>query len=170
MSHFVVDVESDGQVPGIYSMISFGIIKVTPQLNETFFGQVKPISELYDKEAAAVNGIDRETHLTYPEPLEVMPKAVEWIKRVNGKGRPIFWSDNNGYDWSFMNYYFHAYAGENPFGWSSRRIGDLFCGLNKNLYFSWKKYRKTKHSHHPVDDAKANAEALLKIQEFGIKL
>ena len=34
----MVDVESDGPIPGDYSMISFGAIIVEPTLNRTFYG------------------------------------------------------------------------------------------------------------------------------------
>jgi hypothetical protein len=33
-----------------------------------------------------------------------------------------------------------------------------------------KRLRKTKHTHHPVDDAKGNAEALLKMMKQGLKI
>jgi hypothetical protein len=65
----------------------------------------------------------------------------------------------------------HVYNnGHNPFGWSSRRIGDLYCGLVKDSRAQWKYLRKTKHTHHPVDDAKGNAEALLAMQKMGLKI
>ena len=32
--------------------------------------------------------------------------------------------------------------------------------INGKDHTSWKKFRKTKHTHNPVDDAKGNAEAL----------
>jgi hypothetical protein len=34
----------------------------------------------------------------------------------------------------------------------------------------WKKYRVTKHSHNPVDDARGNAEALRMFRELGLKI
>jgi hypothetical protein len=37
-------------------------------------------------------------------------------------------------------------------------------------YAKWKHLRKTIHSHHPVDDAKGNAEALLAMKEMGLKI
>jgi hypothetical protein len=90
----------------------------------------------------------------------------KWL-RENSQGRPIFVSDNVAYDWQFINYYFHKFCGENPFGFSGRRIGDIYCGMKGDLFAQWKHLRKTKHTHHPVDDAKGNAEALL---SFGIKI
>lgn len=65
------------------------------------------------------------------------------------------------------------YIGKNPFGFSGRRIGDLYCGMkmDTSLNFEWKKkYRKTKHTHNPVFDAKGNAEAILAFRELGLNI
>lgn len=39
MSYVMVDVESDGPIPGDYSMVCFGAIIVEPTLEKTFYGQ-----------------------------------------------------------------------------------------------------------------------------------
>jgi hypothetical protein len=169
MSLFVVDVESDGQIIGKHSMVCFGVVKLTPELDTTFYGQVKPISDLYDPNALAVSGFNREEHEQFDEPFIVMDNFAKWLKE-HSVGRPILISDNNGYDASWINYYFHVYHHGNPFGWSSRRIGDLYCGMMKDTWASWKKLRITKHTHNPVDDAMGNAEALLKMKEMGLKI
>ena len=75
-------------------------------------------------------------------------------------------SDNNGYDAGFINYYFWQQLGRNPFGWSSANIGSYYKGLRKDTYATFKHLRDTKHTHNPVDDAKGNAEALLKMQDM----
>lgn len=164
MSYFVVDIESDGPIPGVYSMVSFGVMKVDNDLNTGFKGLVKPVSDKWVSEALAISEITRQTHETYPEPVQTMTEFVTWLAR-NNQGHPVFWSDNPAFDWQFMNYYLHVYTGSNPFGFSARRIGDLYAGLNKNLNKAndWKKLRKTAHTHDPLDDAKGNAEALLEI-------
>ena len=172
MSFFVVDVESDGPAPGLYSMISFGAVKVDFDLKTTFYGQTKPISEKWIPEALAVSKIDRNTHLQYEDPKIAMEKFAQWVVQ-NSRDKPVFISDNLGFDWSFMNYYFHAYVGDNPFGFSGRRINDFYSGIVKDLYASskWKKFRKTKHTHNPVDDAVGNAEAFIHIcKTNGIKI
>lgn len=33
-----------------------------------------------------------------------------------------------------------------------------------------KLYRKTRHTHNPVDDARCNAEAILSMKELGLKI
>lgn len=172
MSIFIVDVESDGQVPHLYSMVCFGAIKVSSDLKETFYGQTKPISDIYVPEALNVSGFSREQHLLFDEPEKTMKKFVSWVKSTS-VGRPVFMSDNLAYDWQWINYYCHRYTGDNPFGFSGRRIGDIYSGLEKDFFKAseWKKYRKTTHTHNPVDDAKGNAEALQQIAKiYGLKL
>ncbi len=170
MSYIVVDVESDGPILGVNSMVCFGAVVVEPSLSKTFYGKVKPISKQFNPEALSISGFSRAEHEKFDNPFDVMPEFAKWIME-NSKGKPILISDNNGYDASWINYYMHIYnGGKNPFGWSSRRIGDLYCGIVKDSRANWKHLRKTKHTHHPVDDAKGNAEALLEIQKMGLKI
>lgn len=157
-----VDVESDGPCPGKHSMVCFGAVIVESGFQRTFYGQVKPISDIYIPEALAISGFSREEHLKFADPYDTMLEFDLWLNK-NIEGRPILFSDNNGYDAAFINYYFHMYLDRNPFGWSSANIGSLYKGVSKNMYAKFTHLRDTKHTHHPVDDAKGNAEALLKI-------
>lgn len=170
MSAIVIDVESDGQVPGTHSMVSFGAVVVRDGLQDTFYGQCRPISDIWVPEALAISKHTREEHLTFPNPVDTMKDFAEWIAKVS-VGRPVFWSDNNGYDFAFINYYFHTFHTNNPFGWSSQNINSLYKGLRKDAFASFKSLRKTKHTHHPVDDALGNAEALLRMKAlYDIKI
>jgi DNA polymerase III epsilon subunit-like protein len=169
MSWIVVDVESDGPVPPKYSMISFGAVVVEPSLSKTFYGQLKPISPDFITEALAVSGHSRQQHESFDDPRDVMLRFKQWLEE-NSAGRPIFVSDNVAFDWQWINYYFHTYLGENPFGHSGRRIGDLYARLVKDTFAQWRHLKKTPHTHHPVDDAKGNAEAILALKEMGLKI
>ncbi|MCH2177612.1 MAG: 3'-5' exoribonuclease [Mariniblastus sp.] len=162
MSYFMVDVEADGPIPGEYSMISLGVIIVEPQLDRTFYGQLRPISERWQPKALSVSGFGRDDTLEFDAPEEVMKNLAQWVQRES-LGKPIFISDNNGFDWQFINYYFHRFLGSNPFGFSSTNLGSLYKGVVRNLSRNFKHLRVTKHTHHPVDDARGNAEALLSI-------
>jgi hypothetical protein len=65
-----------------------------------------------------------------------------------------FVSRNLAFDWQFINYYFHRYPGGNPFGFSGRRIGDLYAGLVKTRTKqpNGSKYPAQLHTtHNPVD-------------------
>lgn len=170
MSYFMVDIESDGPIPGDYSMISLGAVLVDEKLDRTFYGELKPISENHDPKALAISGFSREKTQTFDDPKTVMLNFKKWIEE-NSKGRPIFISDNNGFDWMFVCWYFHHFIQENPFGYSSRRISDLYCGLEKDTFAKWKHLRKTTHTHNPVDDAMGNTEVLLHMKhEMDLKI
>ena len=158
--YVMVDIEADGPCPGLYSMVSFGAVIVEEGLNRTFYAQCRPISDNFIPEALKVSGHSREETLEFPTPEESMLAFANWLAE-NGISSPRFISDNNGFDWQFINYYFHLCLKKNPFGFSSTNLGSLYKGMVKDLRKNFKHLRRTKHSHHPVDDAKGNAEALL---------
>ena len=165
MPYIMVDVEADGPCPGLYSMVSFAAVLVKPGLNTWFKGELKPISKLYTETALQIIGLTREQTLKFNEPRKVMREFATWLNGVDmyNKGRLMFISDNNGFDWQFLNYYFWTFYTENPFGHSSINLGSLYKGLIKNMYKNFKHLRKTKHTHDPLDDAFGNAEAMLTI-------
>ena len=170
MPYIMVDIEADGPIPGDYSMISFGAIVVEPSLDRMFYGELKPISEQWIPEALAVSGHMRGVTLLFDDPKSVMERFAIWVTRVGGK-RPMFISDNNGFDWQFINWYFHHFLGQNPFGHSSTNLGSLYKGVVKDTFKNFKHLRKTKHTHDPVDDARGNAEAMLAmIEEHDLKI
>lgn len=169
MPYVMVDIESDGPIPGDYSMICFGAVIVEPELNRAFYGKLKPISERFIPDALAVSGFSREECLAFDEPRLVMEQFQVWLKQ-NCQGRTLFVSDNNGFDWQFINWYFHHFLGTNPFGFSSTNLGSLYKGMQRDTFLNFKHLRKTKHTHNPVDDAKGNAEALLQMKEMGLKI
>lgn len=159
---FMVDIEADGPAPGLYSMVSFGVVEMTPDgWGRTFYGQVAPIVEEYIPEALAVSNHTREEHVSFESPEVVMKRFDAWIRGIVGNSRAHFFSDNPAFDWQFMNYYLHRFTGDNVFGHSARRIGDIYAGAVRDFYTrpNWKKWKKTPHTHHPLDDAKGNAEA-----------
>lgn len=169
MTYIMVDIESDGPIPGDYSMISFGAVVVDRKLDKTFYGKLMPISDKWIAEALAVSGHSREETMDFADPVEVMTEFCSWVE--DNVKRPIFIADNNGFDWQFINWYFHHFIDYNPFGYSSQNLNSLYKGLVRDPYKSFKHLRKTKHTHHPVDDALGNAEALITmVDKYGFNV
>lgn len=107
MTYISVDVEADGAIPSDYSMISLGAVVVDSTLDKTFYGQLRPISDNYNPQALAVSGFTREQTLEFDDPKLVMINFREWLREVVPQGsKPIFISDNNGFDWMFVCWYF----------------------------------------------------------------
>lgn len=170
MPVFMIDIESDGPIPGDYSMICFGAVLVDDALDKTFYGKLKPISEQWIEQALAVSGFSREQTLAFDEPAKVMQDFADWVAQ-HSQSKPMFFSDNNGFDWQFINWYFVHFLGSNPFGHSSSNLGSLYKGMVRDMFKNFKHLRKTTHTHNPVDDAMGNAEALLHMKRgLGLKI
>jgi DNA polymerase III epsilon subunit-like protein len=165
MTYIMVDIESDGPIPGDYSMISIGAVVVDENLDKTFRRDLKPISKDFREEALNICGVTREETLGYPDAAEVMTDFERWVDE-NSDGQPRLISDNNGFDWMFICWYFHHFCGRNPFGYSSTNLGSLYKGFVKDLTKNFKHLRDTVHTHDPLDDAIGNAEAFRKICEM----
>lgn len=175
MSWYSLDVESNAQSPAVGSLISVGLVKITDKLDETFYATMKPITDRYQSDALAVSGFTWEETTKFEDPLIVFQNLDNWITKVNKKGTSaILISDNIAFDFQWINYYFWYFIGKNPFGFSGRRIGDLYCGLKRDITKNseWKKkYRITHHSHNALADSLGNAEAILAInKEFNLNI
>jgi len=170
MAYIMVDIEADGPIPSDYSMISFAAVVVKTGLTQSFYATLKPISDNWIPEALQVSGHSREQTLCFSDPLTVMQDFARWLNE-EVKEPVYFISDNNGFDWQFINWYFHHFLKHNPFGHSSTNLGSLYKGIEKDMFKNFKHLRQTEHTHHPLDDAKGNAEALLIIKEqYGLKI
>lgn len=184
MTFFSVDIEADGPAPGLYSMLSIGLVAVRPDLDDRFYCELKPISDDFVPSALEVSGLDRRRLAEEgAEPAQAMARLRRFLADAS-RGRPVFISDNPGFDFAFVNYYLHAFgpdrsaggdeaeADPNPFGHSSRRIGDLWAGLvgDASRSSDWKELRRTGHTHNALDDAVGNAEALLAFQPRGLNI
>jgi 3' exoribonuclease, RNase T-like len=170
MAYVMVDIESDGPIPGDYSMLSIGAVLVNEKLDSTFYRELRPISDKHLPGALAASGLTREKTLEFGDPARAMEDFAVWLKEVC-RNKPVFISDNNGFDWMFVCWYFHHFTNSNPFGHSSYNLGSLYKGLIKDTYKDFKHLRVTPHTHNPVDDAKGNAEALLQLKtNYGLKI
>jgi hypothetical protein len=165
-----VDIEADGPVPGLYSMVSIGAVRVDDP-TFTFYGKIKPVSDMWIPEALAASGFAREETLGegFMHPAHVMSMFASWLYLAAGP-KPRFVSDNAGFDWMFVCYYFHRYYGSNPFGFSCTSLTSLYKGMQKDLRASFKHLRKTKHTHNALDDATGNAEAMRAMFDQGLKV
>lgn len=166
MTYIMVDVEADGPIPCDYSMISLGAVVVEFGEKRKFYTEIKPISEKWVPEALAVSGFTREQTMTFLDAKTAMQNFADWLKSLKCD-RLMFMSDNNGFDWQWVNWYFHHFLGNNPFGHSSGNLGQLWKGYQRDMFANFKRLRETKHTHNACDDAMGNAEAMLKVLNIG---
>ena len=166
-TYFSVDVETDGPIPGPYSMRSIGIVVagfrdergrfVRADLSDTFYRELLPISDQYDPEAQAIAGIDRAHG---GDPTDAMVDAAAWIHARAES--PIMVAYPLGFDWSWVHWYFVRFVGSSPFKHS--RGFDLKTAiatkLNRPIVRSGHRHLPSSRqcTHNALDDAIAQAE------------
>lgn len=162
---FSVDIEAAGPVPGEYSMLSLGAC-VVGKAECNFYKEFAPTSEKFLTEAMAVSKLDFNLlKSSGSKPEHGMLEFKEWILHHSKDCLPVFVGFNAPFDWSFVNYYFHLYLGENPFGFSALDTKALFMGATGSSWDDTRSSRIKKVlgiesdlNHHALDDAIAQAE------------
>ncbi|WP_206018354.1 3'-5' exonuclease [Roseovarius nitratireducens] len=182
-AYISVDVETDGPIPGPYSMLSLGMaycghfdgrsLEITPQPKETFYIELSPISDTYENEALHVNGLDRNRLLregVHPE--HAMSRAADWINKVSGDNRPIFVAYPASFDWLWMHWYFLRFTRHgSPFGHSG--CFDLKTAIAVKGGIPVSRASKSQlpsafqsdlpHTHNALDDALEQANIFFKL-------
>jgi DNA polymerase III epsilon subunit-like protein len=124
-----VDIETSGPIPGEYSLLSIGACDVY-DAKRTFACELRPISDRADPKALQVSGLG--LHVLRARglaPVDDMSQFRAWLRELGGgSAKLIFVGFNAPFDWSFINYYFHKYLGENPFGFSALDIKAYYMG------------------------------------------
>lgn len=169
-----VDIETSGPIPGEFSLLSIGACLVdNPE--RTFQCLVKPVGERADPAAMAVTGLSLEALAREGlEPADAMTRLRDWVLEVARDARPVMVGFNAPFDWSFVNYYFHRFLGENPFGFTALDIKALYMGAAET---SWHDTRSSvmrqklgavgEGNHDPLCDALAQAELFRLVRALG---
>ena len=159
------DIEADGPIPGIYSMLSFASAAYTAdkQLLGTFSANLDTLPEAqvhpdtkawWDKNLKAWE-ICRQNCQT---PSEAIQKYVDWLKKLPGK--PVFVGYPAAYDFMFIYWYLIKFTGESPFSHSALDIKTFAMAVLKKPFRETSKRKMPKHwfddlphSHVALDDA-----------------
>jgi hypothetical protein len=123
------DAETDGPIPGRYSMLAFGLavagtfdgaaFEPHDPAAATFYRELRPIADEWLPEAVAASGLDRDAlGREGAEPQAAMAAAADWVASVAAGARPVLVGYPVVFDWMFLHWYFVAFAGDSPFGFS----------------------------------------------------
>jgi hypothetical protein len=179
------DIETDGPVPGKYSMLSFGLAAVATYDGHSVerldarahaaYWELQPVTDSFDPEALAVNGLDRERlRRTGQQPADAMRTAADWVNAVAADRKPVLVAYPVAFDWLFLHWYFETYAGESPFGHGScLDIRSLYVGASGSTFAGSSKRHiperlqpRAAHTHHALDDAIEQGQLFVNILEF----
>jgi DNA polymerase III epsilon subunit-like protein len=187
--YFSVDIETDGPIPGCYSMLSFALVKAgrfdghsferADERAPTFYAELKPISDRFDPEAMRVNGMDRDALAADgQEPKDAMRDAARWVLAAVGDDRPVLVAYPVAFDWAFLFWYFIRWCGDSPFGYSScLDIRTLYKAKARTVHDRSGKQSmpawllsSTPHTHNALDDAREQAELFANVFEYVLDL
>jgi DNA polymerase III alpha subunit (gram-positive type) len=159
------DVETDGPVPGLNSMLSFGSAAYLADktLVATFEANLETLPEAQpDPQTMAWWKTQQEAWLASRENLQPPEKALRqylgWLKHLPGK--PVFVGYPVAFDFMFVNYYLVRFTGESPFSHSALDIKTFAMAMMKTDYRESVKRNMPKHwfdrlphTHKALDDA-----------------
>jgi hypothetical protein len=181
--YFSCDIEADGPIPGDYSMSSIGLclcgsydgenFQAIDVEKETFYAELKPISNTFDPEAAAVSGLDRNDLINNgQDPADAFRELHDWVRdvAVRYQGKPVFTAYPLGYDWLFTYWYMTKFA-KSPFGFASfldiktfySSIYDQPIARSTKSFMPKHLHSKRRHTHNALDDAQGQGELLQNI-------
>jgi DNA polymerase III epsilon subunit-like protein len=160
-----IDIEAAGPVPSTFSMLSLGAV-VVDDPKKTFYVELKPVNDKFAPDAMKVVGRTLQDFAKNGrEPKEVMIAFRDWLVSVAAAAKPVFVGFNAAFDWAFVNFYFHEYLGENPFGFGGIDIKSYYMGMTG---CTWEDTRSSHmrselkgpspHTHNALDDAVEQAE------------
>lgn len=130
------DIETDGPVPGLNSMLSFG--SAAYLADKTLVGTFS--ANLETLPGAAGNPETLRWWETQREaweasrknpqpPSTVMPEYVSWLKGL--PGTPVFVGYPAAFDFMFVTYYLYRFAGESPFAYLALDVKSYAMALMK---------------------------------------
>lgn len=183
-----VDVETDGPIPGPYSLLSFGmcvagtydgeVFRRSEPTAARFYRELKPISDRWEPEALRVNGLNRDALITTGiAPAAAMDEAAAWVRAVAGTSRPILVAYPVAFDWAFLYWYFVRFSSTgSPFGYSScLDIRTLYQAHAKRVFDASGKASmpddlkpRRPHTHDALDDALEQAELFANVFEWAL--
>lgn len=185
-AYFSADVETDGPIPGPFSILSFALVYagsfdgkhfVRPDTYaHTFYRELKPISNDFQEEALRVNGLDRSwLTLNGSSPQTAMTEANEWVREIAGPAEPVLVAYPLSFDWTWLYWYFVQFSkAGSPFDYS--RCFDIKTALAVKGRVPISRAGRSRlpsslrashnHTHHALDDAIEQAEIFANVFEW----
>lgn len=159
------DIETDGPVPTLHSMLSFG--SAAYQADKTLLSTFS--ANLHTLPTAEPHPATMQWWQTQPvawqacrqnlqDPAQAMLDYVRWIKQLPGK--PVFVGYPAVFDFMFIQWYLYKFVGQSPFSHSALDIKTYAMAMLKCSYRAAVKRNMPKHwfddlphTHIALDDA-----------------
>ncbi len=159
------DIETDGPIPGEYSMLSFGSAAFTPdkRLASTFTANLETLPgarqdpntmKWWKRQPQAW----KSSRTNLQSPKIAMESYTKWLRNLPAK--PVFVGYPASFDFMFIYWYLIKFAGKSPFSYLACDIKTYACALTKRPFYRITKstmpkkwFDKSEKNHIALDDA-----------------
>jgi len=184
--YFSADVETDGPIPGPFSMLSFAMVYAgrfdgekfqrPDSFTQSFYRELRPISDSFQIEALQVNQLDRSRLcIEGQDPASAMTDASRWVRDVAAACRPVLVAYPLSFDWTWLYWYFIRFSADgSPFNHSG--CFDLKTAYSVKAHVPISGARRSglpdplrppsRHTHHALHDAIEQAEIFVRLMEW----
>lgn len=174
--YVVTDIEADGPVPGIHSMLSFASLAYTTSgtFLESFEANLNPLADaIADPDTMEWWSKRPETWAevtaNQSEPSEVMRSFERWLDSLPGE--PVLVAHPAPFDYMWMAWYAWKFLGKRKLGWTGLDIKSYaMATLNWNFdrcettHYDPAWLGLCEHSHRAIDDARGYANLFFELQ------
>lgn len=184
--YFSADVETDGPIPGPFSALSFALVYAgrydgtsftrPERYEQTFYRELRPISDAFEPEALRINGLDRDRLAREgADPGAAMTEAASWVRALADGARPILVAYPLSFDWTWLYWYFVRFSAVgSPFNHSgcfdvktafAVKAGLPIAAAGRSGLFPGLRSMRP-HTHDALDDAIEQAEIFANLFEW----
>lgn len=167
----MTDIEADGKAPGLSNMLSFATAAydIDKNLIATFEANLElldgaiphPETEAWWNECEANKIAYAKTRENLEHPSDAMGRYAVWLSKL--PGQPIFVGYPAAFDFKWIDWYFVAFLGGNPFSfsrcidvksfaWAEMAVGTFQSCSKKRMPGEWFE-KDLPHTHVAIDDA-----------------
>jgi len=174
--YFSLDIETDGQIPGEYSMLSLGLsaLDTTGKEHGTFYINLKTLPGAGQNPSTMEwwKGFPEawDAHRVDPQEPEVAMKQMNsWVREICGQTyAPVCVAMPAAFDFMFLYWYLIKFAGESSFGFSCIDMKTMAMTMKKAPYRESSKqhwperwFSKLPHTHNALDDAREQGQTFI---------
>lgn len=176
--YFSADIETNGPIPGEYSMLSFGVVALTKDGKE--IGNFQANLELLENAKEDPDTMEwwkgqpdawSTCRKDLQNPKIAINNFVNWVKNVcKDEYIPVMVCYPAGFDFTFMYWYMIKFANYSPFSFSAVDIKSYVMGMRSKPYKSssktfWPKrwFPEHKHTHVALEDAREQGFTFINI-------
>jgi len=181
--YFSVDIETDGPIPGRYSMLSLGCAAYRPDktLVSTFSANLQVLyGAEEDKSTMAWWAENQEAYKLCRQdprhPSDVMYSFTEWVEQTRGKDKAVCVCYPAGFDFTYLYWYLMYFTANSPFSFSALDIKSYAMAVLKKDYRKCTKRKFPKewfddlpHTHVAVDDAIEQGAMFINILNYNLE-